>query len=104
MSSEIARRSRLRFSSLLQSSGYEFWDLTDYPNVPEQPDDMQYQVTSADRLDLLAFKFYGDQIYWWVIAVANGMELIQTEFNVGLVLRIPSPRWVSDNLFEKATV
>ena len=104
MAAEIPRRSRLRFSTLLSSSGFEFWDLPDYPSIPEQPDDLQYQVTSADRLDLLAFKFYGDQIYWWVLAVANGMELIQTEFNVGLILRIPSPRWVSANLFAKATV
>lgn len=102
--STIARRSRLRFSSLNSSEGFEFWDLTIFPTIPEQPDDLQYQVTSADRLDLLAYRFYGDQIYWWVLAVANGLELVQTEFNVGLVLRIPAPRWVSDNLFEKALV
>lgn len=104
MSVNIARRSRLRFSELLTSDGFEFWDFPDYPTVPQQPDDLVYQVTSVDRLDLLAFRFYNDPIYWWVIAVANGLELIQGELHVGTVLRIPSPRYVSANLFATAKV
>lgn len=104
MSVNIARRSRLRFSELLTSEGFEFWDLVDFPSIPEQPDDLLYQVTSVDRLDLIAFRFYKDPVYWWVIAAANGMELVQTELNVGMVLRIPAPRYVSANLFATATV
>jgi hypothetical protein len=104
MSANIARRSRLRFSTLLTAEGYEFWDSVDYPVIPEQPDDQQYQVTSTDRLDLLAYRFYGDQIYWWVLAIANSMELIQTELVVGRVLRIPAPRYVRATLFAKARV
>ena len=42
--------------------------------VPEpSSSDVFIQVTSADRLDLLAYKFYGDASLWYVIASANGL-------------------------------
>lgn len=104
MAVEVPQRSRLRFTELLTIDGVEFWDFVDFPTVPEQPDDLQYQSTAVDRLDTLANQFYGSPIFWWVIAVANGMELIEVELNVGTVLRIPSPRYVRDNLFAKTKV
>lgn len=96
--------SRLRFTELLSIEGVEFWDMVDFPTVPEQTDDLQYQVMDTDRLDTLAFRFYGNSIYWWVIAVANDMEIIEVELNVGMPLRIPSPRYVRENLFSKSKV
>lgn len=30
-----------------------------------------YQVRASDRIDLLAYKFYGNSGKWWVIADAN---------------------------------
>lgn len=104
MAVDVPPRSRLRFSELLIAGGVEFWDFIDFPTVPEQPDDLQYQVTGVDRIDTLASKFYGNPIFWWVIAVANGMELVEVELNVGAVLRIPSPRYVRDILFAKVKV
>lgn len=100
----VPQRSRLRFTEFLSIDGFEFWDFVDFPEVPEQPDDLLYQMTSDDRLDTLAFKFYGEALYWWVIAVANGMENIDVESNLGLSLRIPSPRYVKEILFSKAKV
>lgn len=104
MAVDVPQRSRLRFTELLTIDGVEFWDFVDFPTVPEQSDDLQYQSTSVDRLDTLANQFYGSPIFWWVIAVANDMELIEVELNVGTVLRIPSPRYVRDNLFAKTKV
>jgi hypothetical protein len=100
----VPRRSRLRFTEYLSLDGFEFWDFVDLPTIPEQPDDSLYQVRSIDRLDTIAFRFYGDPIFWWVIAAANGLELVETELNVGDILRIPSPRYVKENLFVKAKV
>lgn len=104
MSVDIARRSRQRFSELLTVEGYEFWDLTEFPDIPQQPDDLRHVVQSVDRMDTLAQRYYQDPIYWWVIAVANGMELIQIDLVVGSALRIPSPRFVNDSLFATANV
>jgi hypothetical protein len=104
MAINVPTKSRLRFSELLSIGGVEFWDFVDFPSLPEQPDDLVYQVTEIDRLDTLANQFYGNPIFWWVIAVANDMELIEVELNVGDELRIPSPRYVRDTLFAKTKV
>ncbi len=104
MSAEVPPRSRLRFTELLTIGGVEFWDMVDFPVVPQQIDDIIYQVKSVDRMDTLAFTYYGNPIYWWVIAVANGMELIEVELCLGMMLRIPSPRYVREILFSKTKV
>lgn len=104
MAVDVPQTSRLRFTELLSLGGVEFWDLLDLPTVPEQPDDVQHQVVSTDRLDLLASSFYGNPIFWWVIAVANDFDLIDVDLNVGAFLRIPSPRYVRDNLFASTKV
>lgn len=104
MAVNVPLRSRLRFTELLTVEGVEFWDMVDFPSVPEQPDDIQYVVTAIDRLDTLAYQFYGASLNWWIIAVANDMELIEVELNIGMTLRIPSPRYVRENLFAKTKV
>jgi hypothetical protein len=82
----------------------EFWDLLELPEIPVQPDDLSHQITQADRIDLLAYDHYQDPSLAWVIAVANGMEELPTDFNVGDEIRIPSPRFVKQELFKKAKV
>ena len=88
------RLSRLRFSVYGVASDVEFWDLGDLPDIPAQPDDRVYVVSPLDRVDTLAQKFYGDPILWWVIAVANGADLVPGDLEVGASIRIPSPRFI----------
>ncbi len=94
MAVTVRTRSRLRFANLLTIDGFEFWDTLVPPTIPTQVDDFMYTVQSNDRIDLLAQKFYQDPILWWVIAVANDLELLPVDMNAGDVLRIPSPRYV----------
>lgn len=103
MAVSVRLRSRLRFGNLIQIDGFEFWDLLQLPTIPPQPDDILYQVKDTDRIDLLAFKFYGDSILWWVLAVANNLEFLPTDFNTVSVLRVPSQRYVQQVLFKNAT-
>ncbi len=103
MSVQIKQRSRLRFGELVMVDGVEFWDLLELPDIEKQTDDVNYVVKGQDRIDYLAFRFYGDPILWWVIALANDMELLPTELNEGDTIRIPSPRYVLQVLFRKAT-
>lgn len=35
--------------------------------------DVYIQVTSLERLDLLAYRFYNDATLWYAIAAANGL-------------------------------
>lgn len=102
MSVLVARASPLRFTDLLQTDGVTFWDVLDLPDIPIQSDDISYTTISTDRIDNLAARFYGDSVLWWVIALANGMELLPTDLHAGQALRIPSPRYVQQTLFKKA--
>ena len=39
--------------------------------IPHTPGTFQHTVNQADRLDLLAHKYYGDPKKWWLICDAN---------------------------------
>ena len=41
----------------------------------------------GDRLDLLAYTYYGDSTLWWYIAKANGLKVMNV--TEGTSLRIP---------------
>lgn len=103
MSIRVASHSRLRFGQSLLVDGIEFFDTVDFPAVERQTDDIEYVVSSTDRIDTLAANFYGDPVLWWVIAVANDMEDLPGALNQGDVLRIPAPRYVLQMFFEKAS-
>lgn len=60
-----------------------------YPNIPPRDDDEYVVTQTGDRLDLLAFEFYGDQSLWWIIASANNIHNAPMGLDEGLTLRIP---------------
>ena len=46
---------------------------TIFPVVPFSQKDIFIKITSPERLDLLAYRFYGDASKWWIIASANAL-------------------------------
>ena len=60
---------------------------TIYSNIPETDSDIWVITQHGDRLDNLAFQFYGDQSLWWYIAKANYLSFMTIP--VGTSLRIP---------------
>lgn len=102
MSVKVKNVSRLNFGTVLYIDGFEFWDLLQLPTVVPQPDDQFYTVLGPDRIDLLAYKFYGNAVLWWVIALANNLELLPTDMNAGDTLRIPSQRYVQKLMLQNA--
>ena len=64
------------------------YETTLYQRIPETNGDLHVISTEGDRLDNLAFQFYGDPNLWWYIAKANNI----TAMNVpaGTSLRIPA--------------
>ena len=60
------------------------------PEIPKQSDDIYVVSTFGDRLDLLAWNYYQNVNYWWIIAAANP-ELRKDTLNleVGTQIRIP---------------
>lgn len=80
---------------LISGSQYETYD---YPapyhgiaqiDFLDGVDVVEHTFVRGDRLDKLAFQFFGDDQYWWLIALVNGIEY---GFGItpGTVLKIPS--------------
>jgi hypothetical protein len=61
-----------------------------YPKIKPTDNDMYVISESADRLDILASKYYGDKSYWWVISIANNLNDASLHIQPGIQLRIPS--------------
>tara|TARA_R100000008_G_scaffold86729_2_gene81176 strand:+ start:1187 stop:1462 length:276 start_codon:yes stop_codon:yes gene_type:complete len=64
------------------------YSTTLYQRIPESINDVHVITTSGDRLDILAYQYYGDPQLWWYIAQANHLSSMNVE--EGLQLRIPS--------------
>jgi len=62
-----------------------------YPNIPLSESDVYVITTVGDRLDSLAYSYYGDATLWWIIAAANNNATKGALFPVpGTQLRIPT--------------
>ena len=72
--------------------GKRYLKQTKYPSIPLSNNDIQILTDSGDRLDNLAFQFYGDTSYWIWIVLANPDKLRRDSYYVspGTQLRIPA--------------
>jgi len=64
-----------------------------YLNIKFQlPASKNYIVDGSDRANApgIAFNFYGDRDYWWIVCMYNGIIDPITEFSPGTVLQLPS--------------
>jgi phage tail protein X len=61
-----------------------------YPAIPRDLNDLYIRTNSEDRLDMLAYKYYGDVHDWWIIAEANGLGKGTLRLPSGVQLRIPT--------------
>jgi nucleoid-associated protein YgaU len=102
MAVEVKKNSRLLFADLVTSEGIEFWDTVVLPDARPRVDDIQHIVSSNDRIDLLAHRYYGDSRLWWVIAWANNLEILPTDMKQNAQLRIPSKAFVEGELLLRA--
>lgn len=70
-------------------TGKRVYESLRLPLIPELENDIYIITNSADRLDSLAFKYYGEAKYWWVIAMANSIGNGTIALEPGIQLRIP---------------
>jgi len=64
---------------------------TRLPSIPQSPDDRYIFSREGDRLDQLAFEFYEEPRYWWIIATANNLGKGTLNVEPGIQIRIPFP-------------
>lgn len=82
-----------RYEKLTQSrdsKGRRYIPTTLYPNIPFNSRDIYVRTVAGDRLDLLAYQFYGNLKYWWIIAHANNVGKGTMALAEGTQLRIPA--------------
>jgi len=60
-----------------------------YPPIPRKESDIHVRTTAGDRVELVAYQFYGDVNLWWLIAEANAVGKGTFALPVGTLLRIP---------------
>ena len=101
MAVNLRSTSRLRFARLVSLDGVEHWELPEYPAIEPSSTDATYKVSRKDRIDLLANRFYGSVDLWWIIALANGLELVPNDLYEGQELIIPSSRRVFTQILRR---
>lgn len=83
---------RYTYNNILKEKATQkqYLESTIYPKVKATDNDIYIISTQSDRLDLLAFKYYGNPTYWWIISVANNLNDASLSIEPGIQLRIPS--------------
>ena len=61
-----------------------------YPSIPIEDDDLFVIAKDGERMDNIAYKYYGDTSYWWIIARANNIENGKFALDAGTEIRIPA--------------
>jgi nucleoid-associated protein YgaU len=87
-------RSRYAGNEVIKGRYYAMWRDPSFrdafgPDILDGVETIEHVLTSEDRLDGLAFHYYGDEDYWWIIALANRI-LDPFSIVAGRTLRIPS--------------
>ena len=72
-----------------------------YPNIGDREDDIYIITSYTDRLDLIAYDFWGDETYWWVVAMVNNLECDSMYPPIGMQLKIPRDIVSLINTFNK---
>ena len=63
-------------------------ETTYYEKVPKENSDMYFIAQEGDRLDNLAFRFYGDASLWWFLARVNNLSSMNIA--AGTQFRVPT--------------
>jgi hypothetical protein len=73
-----------------------------YPNIPYTVTDEYIITTAGDRLDTIAYSYYGDAELWWIISVANNNITKGSMFPTpGTQLRVPINKNAVMQLFDE---
>lgn len=73
------------------NTGKRYFKRKNYPQIPFSETDIYVITTVGDRLDTIAYSYYGNAELWWVISVANNNITGGSMFpSPGTQLRIPT--------------
>ncbi len=91
----ISKESRHRSSYVVEETdGTRYLSTPKPPVFEEREDDIVHIMKETDRLDLLAYKYYGNAAWWWVIAERNDIIFPLNLPEIGTRIKIPSYEYV----------
>jgi|TARA_R110000796_G_scaffold162066_2_gene278865 hypothetical protein len=75
----------------LRNKGLRYYNTARYPLIPLRESDIYAITEFGDRLESLAFEFYGDVTLYWIIATANPniIPFDSLFIPIGAQIRIP---------------
>ena len=79
--------SRYKSSKITRKNNKSYYRTTIFDKIPKTNNDIYVITQYGDRLDLLAYEYYGDVSLWWYIARANDLNTMIVPENIQL--RIP---------------
>ena len=79
--------SRYKNTRIKRENSKSYYKTTIFDKVPVTDSDVYVITQYGDRLDLLAYQYYGDVSLWWYIARANDLNTMIVPENIQL--RIP---------------
>ena len=71
------------------NDGKEVFSIKINGNIQESMQDIIIATETGDRLDTLAFEYFGDPNMWYIVAAANKIHGANIGFKDGTILRIP---------------
>ena len=82
---------KIQKSKLKKTKDEFHYSSTVYGAIPETDDDIWVITQIGDRLDSLAYQFYGDVTLWWLIPSANPniVNFSSIFIPIGSQIRIP---------------
>lgn len=81
---------RYRNSKILKDDNDKrYREVTIYPKIERELNDIYIISKPGDRLDHYAQKYYNDPTDWWIIAQANHLGKGSLNVEPGLQIRIP---------------
>lgn len=93
------RDSRYLSTTVIQDGTEQYFDTRKPIKYVKRDDDIEHTVKNGDRLDRLAYYYYGSHKYWWIIADYNELDNI-FELEIDSKLVMPSLRTLHMILLE----
>jgi len=82
-------------------TGKQIYSQVYYPSIGDKEDDIYIITSYNDRLDLIAYDFWGDTSFWWLVAMVNNLECDSFYPPIGTQLKIPKDVVPLINAFNK---
>ena len=76
--------------SIGKSKGKRHYETVLYPQIEPKADDIYVITVFGDRMEQLAYEYFGNPALWWIISSANTIPKDSIFIPVGSQIRIPS--------------